>query len=65
MNKDYLSEKQKIFKNAEIRAKKIIEKYKIENGYLDGEPWKNELKKDSTKVLEELKKLEEKYKIKI
>lgn len=57
MNKEYLAEKQKIFENAKIRAKKIIEKYKNEDGYLDGEPWKNELKKDSAKVLEELKKL--------
>ena len=42
MNKEYLAEKQKIFENAKIRAKKIIEKYKNEDGYLDGEPWKNE-----------------------
>ena len=62
MNKEYSTEKQKIFENAQKRTQKIIGKYKRKNGYLDGEPWTNELKKDSARVLKELKELEEKYK---
>ncbi len=65
MNKEYSTEKQKIFENAQKRAKNIIEKYKEKNGDLDGEPWTNELKEDSARVLKELKELKEKYKNKI
>ena len=61
MTEKYLEEKERIFREAEERAQKIIEKYKIEGGFLDGEPWVKEMKKDSTRVLRELKLLQEKY----
>lgn len=61
MNKEYLKEKEKIFKRAEVRAQKIIEKYKKIDGFLDGEPWAKEMKKDSDRVLRELKSLQAKY----
>ena len=61
MDEEYLKEKKKIFERAQERAQKIIEKYKSTNGYLDGEPWAEEMKKDRNRVLQELKALKEKY----
>ncbi len=61
MIEEYLEEKERIFSEAEERAQKIIEKYKRVDGFLDGEPWTEEMKKDSDRVLRELKLLQEKY----
>ena len=63
MNKEYLKEKKRILERAEERAQKIIEKHIRTNGYLDGEPWAEEMKKDSNIVLKELKALKEKHEI--
>ena len=64
MNNEYEKEKKNLFNRANERANKIIKKYheKDYKGQLDGEPWTKEMIKDSKRVLNELKELDEKYK---